>query len=177
MRRTLLVLSIVMLVLLGMVASASWKYSQAFPKPSNEMVQLNSEKRVILSRLRSEEKFEPHDYPPLGYAGVATPEEGVVARAAVNGVLDTILFRENGPLPASDVLTLIRRAMKRVNLLETEDRDRTSGYMIEVWYILGFKGATGQFAYGSMFSAPAGYGEPLPPGWKSPREPRPIGRP
>ncbi len=64
--------------------------------------------------------------------------------------------------------------MKRVNLLETEDRDRTGDYMIEIWYLLGFKGATGRFAYGASFKRPAGYGEPLPPGWKSPTEPRPI---
>ena len=66
--------------------------------------------------------------------------------------------------------------MKRVNLLETEDRDRTAGYMIEIWYILGFKGATGQFAYGSAFPVPHGYAESLPPGWKSPTELRLISK-
>jgi len=66
--------------------------------------------------------------------------------------------------------------MKAVDLLETEDRDRTQDYLLEIWYILGFKGATGRFAYGSAFVPPKGYGEPLPPGWTSPDHPRPIGR-
>jgi hypothetical protein len=39
--------------------------------------------------------------------------------------------------------------MRDVETLATEDRDRTQGYMLEVWYILGFKGPTGRFAYGS----------------------------
>ncbi len=64
--------------------------------------------------------------------------------------------------------------MKSVNLLETEDRDRTGGYMLEIWYLLGFKGATGRFAYGSYYTKPPGYAEPLPPGWTAPDNPRPI---
>jgi hypothetical protein len=140
-------------------------------------VQLDAQKRETLSRLRNEEKFGPDDYPPLGYTGIATPEEGIVARSAVNDMLDAILSRENGPVPANMVSKLIRRGMKRVNQLETEDRDRTSDDMVEIWYILGFKGATGQFAYGSAFPKPPSYGEPLPRGWKSPTEPRPIAKP
>jgi len=65
--------------------------------------------------------------------------------------------------------------MKPIKLLATEDRERAMGYMLEIWYLLGFKGATGRFAYGSAFQNPPGYGEPLPPGWRSPTEPRPIG--
>jgi hypothetical protein len=57
----------------------------------------------------------------------------------------------------------------------TEDRDRTQGYMLEIWYILGFKGATGRFAYGGAVQKPSGLGEPLPPGWTAPDRPRPIG--
>lgn len=175
MRPTLIVFGIVLLALIGVAATTWWKYSEAFPKQSKEIVLLDSEKRDTLFRLRTEEKFEPHDFAPLSYTGVATPEEGVVARAAVNDVLDSVLSRKNGAVRASEVSGLIRRAMKRVNRLETEDRDRTAGYMIEIWYILGFKGATGQFAYGSAFPVPSGYAEPLPPGWKSPTEPRLIG--
>lgn len=177
MRPTFIVLTIVLLALSAGGATAWSSYSRLFPKPSSEIVQLDTQKREMLNRLRNEEKFEPDDYPPLGYTGVATPEEGVVARAAVNDVLDTILSRKDGPVRAKSVSQLIRSGMKRVNLLETEDRDRTIDYMIEIWYILGFKGATGQFAYGSAFPKPEGYGEPLPRGWKSPTEPRPIGKP
>jgi hypothetical protein len=175
MKRMLTILLAFLLVLVVAGGVAWWRCTQLFEKPSNEIVQLDDQKRAMLTRLRHEEKFEPNEYPPLGYTGVATPEEGVVARAAVNNVLDAILSRKNGPVSASTVSNLIGRGMRRVNLLETEDRDRTAGYMIEIWYILGFKGSTGRFAYGSAFQKPKGYGEPLPPGWKSPTEPRPIG--
>ena len=149
--------------------------SGASPPPSREVVQLNTEKRVILQQLRNEQKFLPHDFPPLGYTGIATPEEGLVAKAAVNDVINDILAREDGPLPASVVIEHIAVAMERVDLLETEDRDRTYGYLVEIWYLLGFKGATGLFDYGAAFTRPEGYGEPLPPGWLSPSQPRVIG--
>ena len=177
MRPAFIILSIVLVAVVAGGATAWSRYSRLFPKPSNETVQLNAQKREMLSRLRKEEKFGPDEYPPLGYTGVATPEEGVVARSAVNDVLDSILSRENGPIPASMVSQLIGRGMNRVGQLETEDRDRTADYMIEIWYILGFKGATGHFAHGSAFPKPTGYGEPLPRGWRSPTQPRPIGKP
>ena len=123
----------------------------------------------------AETKFEAHDYPPLGYTGIATPEDGIVARSAVNEAIDSILLRADGPITAATVSALIGKEMRHVNRLDTEDRERTAGYMIEIWYLLGFKGATGRFAYGSAFQKPEGYDEPLPPGWKSPTEPRPIG--
>lgn len=177
MRPTFIALSIVLFIVVAGGVTAWSRYARLFPKPSKEIVQLDAQKREKLSRLRNEEKFGPDDYPPLGYTGVAAPEEGAVARSAVNDALDSILSRENGPVPANTVVELVRHSMKRVNQLETEDRDRTSDYMIEIWYILGFKGATGQFAYGSAFPKPQGYGEPLPRGWKSPTEPRSIGKP
>lgn len=177
MRPTFIILSILLFAVIAGGATAWSNYSRLFPKPSSETVHLDAQRRKALIQLRNEEKFEPDDYPPLGYTGVATPEEGVVARSVVNDVLDAILSRQDGPIEAKSVSGLIGRGMKRVNLLETEDRDRTSDYMIEIWYILGFKGSTGQFAYGSAFLKPPGYGEPLPRGWKSPSEPRPIGKP
>ena len=64
--------------------------------------------------------------------------------------------------------------MRDVAMLETKDRDRTQGYMLEIWYILGFKGPTGHFGYGSAYRKPDGYGEPLPPGWLAPDMPRRI---
>ena len=176
MRTIVIVLGAVLLVLGAAGAVAWWQYSGLFPKTSDEIVTLDAPKRDTLNRLRGEEKFEPHDFPPLGYTGVATPEEGVTARSSVNDVLDTILARDNGPISAKLVSDLIGRGMTRVRYLETEDRERTTDYMIEIWYILGFKGATGRFAYGAAFQVPPGYSEPLPPGWKSPTEPRPIGR-
>lgn len=167
-------LILLVIAALGLVAAGWWRYSSLFPGPSREIVHLDGTKRQALSRLRDEKKFEPHDYPPLGYTGIATPEEGAVARAAVNDVLGSILSRPDGPVPATSVAELIGRAMKSVGTLETEDRDRTAGYMIEIWYLLGFTDATGRFAYGAAFPRPGGHGEPLPPGWKSPTQPRPI---
>ena len=177
MRPTLILLGIVLLFVVAGGVTAWSIYARQFPKPSREVVQLDAQKRERLSQLRKEEKFGPDDYPPIGYTGIATPEDGVVARSAVNDVLESILSREDGPVSAHTVVELIRRNMKRVNELDTEDRDRASDYMIEIWYILGFTGATGQFAYGSAFPKPQGYEEPLPRGWKSPTEPRPIGKP
>jgi hypothetical protein len=169
--RTSLILLVI--TLLALVATSWWTYPGLASKPQ-EIVHLNAEKRQALIRLRDERKFEPHDYPPLGYTGIATPEEGVSARAAVNDVIEAILSREDGPVAATTVSDLIGQGMRRVDQLETEDRDRTAGYMIEIWYLLGFKGTTGRFAYGAAFQQPEGYGEPLPPGWKSPMDPRPI---
>jgi hypothetical protein len=165
------------IALLTLIGAGWWRYSSLFPKPSRESVELNIEKRRALTRLRDEEKFEPHDYPPLGYTGIATSEAGALARAAVNDVVGSILSRDDGPVAAATVSEIISQGMKRVDQLETEDRERTTGYMIEIWYLLGFKGATGRFAHGAAFLRPDGYGEPLPPGWKSPMQPRPIDRP
>lgn len=171
--RTLLVL--IAIGLSGLVLLGWWKYDSQFPKPSQETVLLDAGKRATLRRLREERKFEPYDYPPLSYTGIATPEDGVTARLAVNNVIDAILAQKDGPISSTSVSALIGQEMNRVSMLETEDRDRASDYMVEIWYLLGFKGATGQFSYGASFKRPEGYGEPLPPGWKSPREPRPIG--
>lgn len=153
-----------------------WSDANSFPDPSRETVRLDPEKRRALALLRNEKKFEPHRYPPLGYTGIATPEDRAIAEAAVNDVIGAILLRADGPLSAATVSDLLGKGMRRVRTLETEDRERTAGYMVEIWYLLGFKGATGRFAYGSAYRSPDGYGEPLPPGWKSPTQPRPIRR-
>jgi hypothetical protein len=177
MRRLLLIAaSLVAVVFFGFVGLRLWQYSQLWPRPSSEVVQLTPEKRATLERLKAEEKFGPNDYPPLGYTGAATPEDRVRATAAVNRVVDAVLANANGPVKAGTVSAQIGKAMRDVDILETEDRDRTQGYLLEVWYILGFKGATSHFAYGSAFRRPPGYGEPLPPGWIAPDKPRPIGR-
>ena len=159
--------------LLVLIVAGWWTYTSLASEPQ-ETVRLNPEKRQALIRLREARKFEPHDYPPLGYTGIATPEEGIAARAAVNDVIDAILSRADGPVAAAIVSELIGQGMRRVDQLETEDRERTAGYMIEIWYLLGFKGSTGRFAYGAAFQRPEGYGEPLPPGWTSPTDPRPL---
>jgi len=162
---------IALAILLPIVVMGAWKCVTS-PDVSQEAVSLDDDKIARLIRLKDEEKFEAHDYAPLGYTGVATPQEGAVARAAVNDVIESILARADGPIEARTVSRLIEQGMKRVSHLETEDRDRTAGYMIEIWYLLGFRGSIGRFAYGAAYQRPEGYAEPLPPGWKSPTEPR-----
>ena len=154
-----------------------WQYSRLWPKPSAELVQLTPEKRLLLQRLRAENKFQPNDYPPLGYTGAETREDEARAMATVNQVIDAVLTKPDGPLRAEVVIALIGKGTREVGTLATEDRDRTRGYLLEIWYILGFKGPTGLFAYGSAYPKPDGYGEPLPPGWIAPDKPRPIENP
>lgn len=93
----------------------------------------------------------------------------------MNGAIDAVLAQPDGPLSAKIVSSQIGKGMREVNTLATEDRERTQKYMVEVWHLLGFKGVTGRFAYGSAYPLPKGYGEPLPPGWAAPDRPRPIG--
>ena len=163
------------LVAVAFVGLRGWQIKQSTGRTSQEVVEFTPEKRALLIRLRSEHKFQPHEYPPLGYTGAENAEDEATASAAVNGIIDALLVRNDGPIEARSVSELIGRSMSKVNRLATEDRDRTGGYMIEIWYILGFRGSTGRFSYGSYFTKPSGYGEPLPPGWTSPTQPRPIG--
>ena len=158
-----------------LVGFGAWKYYAMFPPTSQEVIRLGDHSIRQLKRLRAEAKFQPNNFPPLGYTGPDTPADGVIASDAVNTVIDAILVRSDQPVRAAEVSKLYAAAGKKVRLLATEDRDRMQGYLLEIWYIIGFKGATGQFAYGAAFPKPPGYGEPLPPGWKSPTEPRAIG--
>lgn len=167
----------IIVIFLTTGAVGLWMNTHSSPPLSQESVEITPEKRQALERLRHEDKFKPHDYPPLGYTGIATPEEGLIAQSAVNDIIEKILLSGDQPVYSKSVSDLIDNGMKRVWILETEDRDRAADYMIEIWYLLGFKGATGQFSYGSAFPRPDGYAEPLPPGWKSPTEPREIGQP
>ncbi|WP_298162544.1 hypothetical protein [Brevundimonas sp.] len=175
MRIALIALAVLTLLLL---AGGGWVYIRwisMLPSTSTEVVTLTPDRRARLIALRTEPKFRPEDVPPLYYTGAETPGDEATLNAAVNDLIDAVLARPDGPLPARDVADLIGAAGRRVSGTMTEDRDRAHGYMIEVWYILGFRGATGRFAYGDGFPVPPGYAEPLPPGWLSPDQPRPIG--
>jgi len=68
------VLIIVAIAVLALCAAGWWRYSSSFPMPSGEREQITAVKRRVLNRLGQEEKFKPHDDPPLGYTGIATPE-------------------------------------------------------------------------------------------------------
>lgn len=176
MRPRLALACALMLAFIAFVGVRSGVADQLWPKGSEEVTQLTPERRLSLQALHAEKKFEPNDYPPLGYTGAATEEDAATASEAVNEAISAILIHPDGPLKAKDVSAQIARSMRKVDALETEDRDRTAGYLVEVWYVLGLKGATGHFAYGSAFPRPPGYGEPLPPGWTAPDKPRPIPR-
>ncbi|MEP7006062.1 MAG: DUF4844 domain-containing protein [Sphingomonas bacterium] len=147
-----------------------------FSAVSTETVRRTPATGARLRSLRAERKFQPNDYPPLGYVGAETPEDEKIAVAAVDKVITNILAQHDASIDAKKVSALIGEGMQQVDQLATEDRDRTAGYMIEIWYILGFKGSTGRFAYGSAYPRPPGYAEPLPPGWASPDHPRSITR-
>jgi hypothetical protein len=175
MRWLALAVSVLAIAGVALLGVRLWSFSSLWPKASTEIVQLTGDKRILLQRLRSEAKFQPNDYPPLGYTGIAAPQDRARANAAVNGVIDAVLTQPNGPINAGAVSKLIGKGMEAVSDLDTEDRDRTGGYMIEVWWLLGFKGATGRFAYGPAYPLPQGHGEPLPPGWTAPDRLRPIG--
>lgn len=175
MSRTLLLLMAVVTLASGTYGCVRWRSARMFPPVSNERVTLSSDMRTQLLELRRERKFQPNDYPPLGYTGTESPDEEAEAVSAVDRVIDGVLSSPEGLVTARRASDLIGRSMRAVDALPTEDRDRTAGYMLEVWYILGFRGATGQFAYGEGYSRPAGYAEPLPSGWTSPTQPRPIG--
>ncbi len=172
----LLLIAILAGVLLGggIFALRIWWSLPRPPLTSTEVVELTAEKRQALELLRAEHKFRPHETAPWYYVGIETPQEEATANNAVHEVIDAILARRDQFLPAKTVAALIERGMRKVDLLATEDRERTQDYMLEIWYLLGFKGATGLFAYGSAFVIPPGYQEPLPKGWTSPTEPRPM---
>jgi len=170
---------LILAVILSVVAPLGprlWRFYGMAAEPSAEVTDLTPAKRLLLTELRAERKFQPHDYPPFGYTGAETLADETNGTRAVDGVIDGILARSNGPLPARAVSDLIGEGMRKVTFLATEDRDRAREYMLEIWYLLGFKDATGRFAYGSAYKAPPGYGEPLPPGWASPTQPRSFGR-
>lgn len=144
-----------------------------YPRPTTETVDFTPAKRERLVALRNETKFQPHDYPPLGYTGAA-PDCADKLPLVIDRFIDAILRYPDGALRSKSVITLIPRTIRAIQFCETEDRDRAIGYILEVWYILGFCGSTGQFGHGSAYMVPEGYGEPLPTGWAAPDKPRPV---
>jgi hypothetical protein len=154
MRGALFLLVAVIALAVGGYGWIRWQSARMFPPVSKE--------RVTLS-------------PEIRYTGTESPEEEARAIAAVDQVIDGVLSSPHALVAAQTTSKLIGRSMRSVDTLPTEDRDRTADYMLEVWYVLGFKGAIGQFAYGKAYPRPPGYAEPLPAGWIAPTKPRPIG--
>jgi hypothetical protein len=127
-----------------------------------------------LQALRREPKFVPHDYPPLGYVGPDMPEDLQPLTRIVDQALDGVLALKAATLSAMAVRPVLRNASEGLATFATEDRDRAWGYLVEIWYILGFHVPLFEGIYGEAFQIPEGYGEPLPPGWSAPGTPRPI---
>lgn len=171
MRYLFVLVGLLGLLVVSFVGMRVWQYSKLFPQTSVEIVQLTPGKRRMLELLRQERKFQPDNF-GSGYTGAETLDDEAVAAGAVNSVIDRIGAEPANAVSARVVSGFMREALGKVYFLATEDRERTAGYLLEIWYILGFKGATGLFSYGSAYRIPEGYGEALPPGWKSPAEPR-----
>ena len=117
MRLLLIATSVLGLAAFVFLGVRFWQYSRLWPKPSTELVQLTPEKRVLLQRLRAEAKFQPHNYPPLGYTGAETREDEARATAAVNQVIDAVLSNSDGPLSAEVLIALVGKRMREVATL------------------------------------------------------------
>lgn len=168
----LIFLAVVVLLATGAAAWAVARHQAALAPVSEEVVELAPGTRTRLEALRREAKFRPQDFPPPGYPGPDWPEDAPILEAAANDFIEAVLAKPDGPLAARDVSEMMRRPIGRTRWLATGDRDRTADYLIEVWYILGFRGSTGRFAHGAGYLVPPGYAEPLPPGWTAPDRPR-----
>ena len=155
-------------VLLAVTAGgAIWRFWKPKPAPLyEETAMLGAEVRERLEALRREDKF----HPGLGYAGPKGPKNRATLSAWVDGVLDDILAEPDGPLEASDVAGRLGLAIGAASKRPAADQARLHGYLIEIWYILGYRSATGYFP--APDDAPEGWSEPLPPGWIAPDRPR-----
>ena len=140
----------------------------------DEVVSAPETSWLRLADLRREQKFVPHDYPPLGYTGPDTPEDLAPLTEIVNVAIDGVLALKAETLSASAVRFILSRADEQVRMFATEDRDRVWGYLVEVWYIMGFHVPLFGGTYGEHFQIPDGYSDPLPPGWMTPDRPRPL---
>ncbi len=135
-----------------------------------EQAALGPDLRARLQALRDENKFHPDDTIEPPYAGPKGPKNRASLSAFVDGVLDDILGEPDGPLEASDVAGRLGVAIGAASKRPAADVARLHGYLIEIWYILGYRSPTGYFPPSD--AAPQGWGEPLPPGWASPAAPR-----
>jgi len=92
---------------------------------------------------------------------------------AINDLIDDILAHTDSPLQAADVAGRLGVGLAALRKAPLAASDRAWGYMVEVWYVLGQRSATGYFTHEAE-ALPVGWGEPLPPGWTAPDQPRPV---
>lgn len=149
------------------VGGAIWRFWKPKPEPLYEETALLGEAvRERLQALREEDKF----WADGTYAGPKGPKNRATLSGWVDGILDDILAEPDGPLEASDVAGRLGIAIGAASKRPAADQDRLHGYLIEIWYILGYRSATGYFPPSD--AAPEGWSEPLPPGWEAPDRPR-----
>lgn len=155
-------------VLLAFAAGgAIWRWWKPRSEPLyQERVTLDEGLRDRLRALREDDKFQPDGT----YAGPKGPKSRASLSAFVDGVIDDILAEHDGPLEASDVAGRLGLAIGAASKRPAPDQTRLHGYLIEIWYILGYRSPTGYFP--STQDTPEGWGEPLPPGWTAPDRPR-----
>jgi hypothetical protein len=159
-------------VLLGFAAGgAVWRLWKPKAEPLyEERTVLDAKLRARLQALRDEAKFHADDTIDPAYAGPRGPRNRASLSAFVDGVIDDILSEPDGPLEASDVAGRLGIAIGGTSKRPAADVVRLNGYLIEIWYILGYRSQTGYFPPSD--TAPEGWGEPLPPGWLAPDKPR-----
>lgn len=169
------ILSAIVLVAFA-AGGALWRLWKPRPQALyEETAVLGGEVRVKLQALRDEAKFHADVAIVPPYAGPKGPKNRASLSAFVDGVIDDILNEPDGPLEASDVAGRLGLAIGAASKRPHADQDRLHGYLIEIWYILGYRSATGYFPPSE--AAPEGWSEPLPPGWTDPDQPRlPTGR-
>ena len=153
-----------------------WRWLRPAPEPLyEERAMLGPDLRARLQALRDEDKFHPDATLDPPYPGPKGPRNRAALSAFVDGVIDDILAEDDGPLEASDVAGRLGVAIGAASKRPTADADRLHGYLIEVWYILGYRSAIGYFPPSD--DTPEGWSEALPPGWTAPDRPRlPIPR-
>lgn len=160
------------IVLVGFAAGgAIWRMFRPKPEPLyEETIHLGADIRDRLRALREEAKFHADAAIVPPYAGPRGPKNRASLSAFVDGVIDDILNEQDGPLEASDVAGRLGLAIGSASKRPHADQERLHGYLIEIWYILGYRSATGYFP--ASDAVPEGWAEPLPPGWTAPDQPR-----
>ena len=159
-------------VLLAVAAGgAIWRLWKPRSAPLyEERALLGAPIRAQLRALRDEDKFHADADLSPPYPGPKGPKNRAALSAIVDAVIDDILAEDDGPLEASDVAGRLGVAIGAASKRPAADAARLHGYLIEIWYVLGYRSATGYFP--AADDAPEGWSEPLPPGWTAPDRPR-----
>ncbi|CAL1692870.1 hypothetical protein MMB232_03053 [Brevundimonas subvibrioides] len=165
---------VIAMVVLGLVAIGGMAWRLIKPKPAplyEETAMLSPDIRGRLQALRVEAKFAPGgDYP-----GPKGPKTRARLSAVIDDLLDDILSEPDGPIEASDLAGRLGLAVAAVSKRTEADARRAHGYMLEIWWIFGFRSAAGYFKPEDGAGVVDGWAEPLPPGWTSPDgRPKPL---